>query len=141
MSNSKVNAILKLFTFEYLKTKNLIKSAEFSNYCGLLKVKNLGTYTLSKYDLLCYNKKDNKILTFDNLENVIKIIKQQNKKIIFTNGCFDILHYGHLSYLNSAKKLGDILIVGVNNDESIKKLKGEKRPIQNQATPDIPSII
>lgn len=124
--------VLSSFTFEYLKTNNLIKSAEFSNYCGLLKVKNLGTYTLSKYDLLCYKKTDNKILTFNNLENVIKIIKHQNKKIVFTNGCFDILHYGHLSYLNNAKKLGDILIVGVNSDDSIKRLKGNKRPIQTE---------
>lgn len=54
------------------------------------------------------------------------------KRIVFTNGCFDILHRGHLSYLNSAKKLGDILIVGLNSDISIKIIKGNNRPINNQ---------
>ena len=56
----------------------------------------------------------------------------KNKKIIFTNGCFDILHRGHLHYLKECKTMGDILIVGLNSDQSVKKLKGPKRPINNQ---------
>ena len=56
----------------------------------------------------------------------------QDKKIIFTNGCFDIIHAGHVRYLNSAKTLGDILIVGLNTDESVRNLKGETRPINNE---------
>ena len=74
------------------------------------------------------------------LENKIIDIKEylkkdfNNKKIIFTNGCFDILHLGHLKLLNEAKKLGDILIVGLNSDNSIKNLKGKNRPIINQKT-------
>jgi len=52
-----------------------------------------------------------------------------NKKIVFTNGCFDILHLGHVKYLEKAKKLGDILVVGVNSDDSVKRLKGKNRPI------------
>lgn len=59
-------------------------------------------------------------------------IKSENKKIVFTNGCFDILHKGHIAYLNQAKDLGDVLVVGVNSDESVKKLKGENRPINNE---------
>ncbi len=55
--------------------------------------------------------------------------KNVDKKIVFTNGCFDILHRGHVSYLNEAKSLGDILIVGLNSDASVKRLKGETRPI------------
>ncbi len=54
------------------------------------------------------------------------------KKIVFTNGCFDILHSGHIIYLYEAKKLGDILIIGLNSDNSIKRIKGEKRPIVPQ---------
>lgn len=57
---------------------------------------------------------------------------RKNKKIVFTNGCFDILHRGHLSYLNEAKSLGDILVIGVNSDKSVKRLKGENRPINNE---------
>ena len=57
----------------------------------------------------------------------------KNKKVVFTNGCFDILHVGHVRYLTTAKTFGDVLIVGLNTDESVKKLKGESRPINNQA--------
>ena len=61
-----------------------------------------------------------------------KEIRQSGKKIIFTNGCFDILHVGHVRYLTTAKSFGDILIVGLNTDESVKILKGESRPINNE---------
>ena len=64
----------------------------------------------------------------DNI-NFLKKIKEENKKIVFTNGCFDILHVGHIRYLSKAKKLGNILIVGLNSDKSVKKLKGDNRPI------------
>jgi len=65
------------------------------------------------------------------LNEVLKEIEplRGKKKIVFTNGCFDILHAGHVYYLNECKKLGDILIVGINSDSSIRRLKGEKRPI------------
>lgn len=61
-----------------------------------------------------------------------KEIRQGGKKIVFTNGCFDILHVGHVRYLTTAKSFGDILIVGLNTDESVKMLKGENRPINNE---------
>lgn len=57
---------------------------------------------------------------------------RKNKKIVFTNGCFDLLHVGHIRYLKEARKLGDYLVVGVNSDASVKELKGPTRPIQNQ---------
>jgi len=66
----------------------------------------------------------------------IKIIRQklikENKRVVFTNGCFDILHSGHVDYLTKAKSLGDILVVGLNSDKSIREIKGEKRPIVNE---------
>ncbi len=58
--------------------------------------------------------------------------KNEGKKIVFTNGCFDILHRGHVTYLNEAKKLGDLLVVGINSDASVKRLKGPERPINNE---------
>ena len=58
--------------------------------------------------------------------------KLTGKKIVFTNGCFDIIHVGHVRYLTTAKSFGDVLIVGLNTDESVRKLKGESRPINNQ---------
>lgn len=60
------------------------------------------------------------------------LAKNKGKKIIFTNGCFDILHKGHVTYLNEAKKLGDLLVVGLNSDASVKRLKGPERPINNE---------
>jgi len=58
--------------------------------------------------------------------------KQQKKKVVFTNGVFDLIHAGHVDYLTKAKALGDILIVGMNTDESVRSIKGDKRPILNQ---------
>ena len=70
---------------------------------------------------------DRKLIT-----ETCKEIRQGGKKIVFTNGCFDILHVGHVRYLTTAKSFGDILIVGLNTDESVKMLKGENRPINNE---------
>jgi D-glycero-beta-D-manno-heptose 1-phosphate adenylyltransferase len=63
---------------------------------------------------------------------VRKKLKEKNKKLVFTNGCFDILHRGHITYLKQAKSLGDYLIIGLNSDSSVKKIKGESRPLNNQ---------
>ena len=64
------------------------------------------------------------------LEDILS--KIQNKSIVLTNGCFDILHRGHVEYLNQSKKLGDILVIGINSDASIKKIKGNDRPVNNE---------
>ena len=63
--------------------------------------------------------------------SIINKIKSEGKKIVFTNGCFDLLHVGHIKYLSKAKDLGDILIIGLNSDKSVKKLKGNNRPINS----------
>ncbi len=68
-----------------------------------------------------------------NIGNVVTTLKAEGKKIVFTNGCFDILHVGHVRYLNEAKALGDILILGLNSDSSVKSLKGSNRPINNES--------
>ena len=71
-----------------------------------------------------------RFLLKDNFE-IINRIKAERKKIVFTNGCFDLLHVGHVRYLAQAKKLGDFLIIGLNSDSSVKELKGEDRPINS----------
>lgn len=68
-----------------------------------------------------------------NLSEVVESYRRQGKKIVFTNGCFDLLHIGHVRYLEEAAKLGDVLIVGINTDASVQKLKGPTRPIQNES--------
>jgi len=69
---------------------------------------------------------------FTEIKNIVNKLKKKGKKIVFTNGCFDILHTGHIKLLKKAKGLGDILIVGINKDSSIKKLKGKGRPIMDE---------
>jgi rfaE bifunctional protein nucleotidyltransferase chain/domain len=66
------------------------------------------------------------------LDSLVSSLKSQNRKIVFTNGVFDIIHRGHVAYLNEAKKLGDVLIVGLNSDSSVKQIKGDSRPINNE---------
>lgn len=73
-----------------------------------------------------------KIKTLNELIKIVQKLKSKNKKIVTTNGVFDILHLGHIKYLEQAKKLGDILIVGINTDKSVKVNKGDKRPINGE---------
>ncbi len=74
----------------------------------------------------------NTILSHEELILIRKKLAVSGKKVVFTNGCFDIIHAGHVDYLIKAKQLGDILIVAINSDESVRRIKGEKRPILNQ---------
>lgn len=71
----------------------------------------------------------NNILDIETMLKVRLELKARNKKVVFTNGCFDILHAGHVDYLSKARELGDVLIVGMNSDISVRKIKGELRPI------------
>lgn len=73
-----------------------------------------------------------KILSEDNLNILINEWREKNQKIVFTNGCFDLLHLGHIDYLAKAKDLGDKLIIGVNTDDSVRRLKGVYRPLQDE---------
>jgi D-beta-D-heptose 7-phosphate kinase/D-beta-D-heptose 1-phosphate adenosyltransferase len=72
-----------------------------------------------------------KILTWDKLQKTVDRLKAKGKKIVFTNGCFDIIHIGHVRYLKEAKALGDILIIGINSDKSVSSIK-PNRPINPQ---------
>ena len=78
------------------------------------------------------NKINSKIFSLDNLKNQVNAWKQAGKKIVFTNGCFDIIHRGHIEVLAQTAYLGDRLIIGLNSDSSIQKLKGEDRPIMTE---------
>ena len=75
---------------------------------------------------------ENKILSNDSLSKTIDLLRKSNKKVVFTNGCFDLLHPGHLKLLKKAKSFADVLIVGINSDSSVRVLKGEGRPVVNQ---------
>ena len=70
-----------------------------------------------------------KIKSLKELRRILAGLRAKGKKVVFTNGCFDLLHYGHAKYLQDAKKKGDILVVAVNSDASVKRIKGSNRPI------------
>ncbi|MDP8221632.1 MAG: D-glycero-beta-D-manno-heptose 1-phosphate adenylyltransferase [Candidatus Stygibacter frigidus] len=74
----------------------------------------------------------NKLRTWQEMSAIREELSSDNRKVVFTNGCFDILHRGHVQYLQSARELGDVLIVGLNNDDSVKRLKGKHRPVNNE---------
>ena len=117
----------------YLNNNFSINDAAIvSNLAGNIVVSKNETATITVEELNkqenLYSEKKNKIVSINELSNLLKN-QFKDKKIIFTNGCFDILHSGHIHLLKKAKALGDILIVGVNSDQSVSKLKGQKRPI------------
>jgi rfaE bifunctional protein nucleotidyltransferase chain/domain len=70
-----------------------------------------------------------RVVTRQQLVEIRRTLKNEGKRVVFTNGCFDLVHRGHVEYLRRAKALGDVLIVGLNSDASVKRIKGEKRPI------------
>ena len=75
----------------------------------------------------------NGIKTLDEIIVIRKQLQDQNKKVVFTNGCFDIIHAGHIDYISKAKTLGDVMIVGLNSDDSVQIIKGKKRPILKES--------
>ena len=115
-----------------------IKEAlKFSNYAAGVVVGKIGSATATLSEIEEYISRlhksgsDEHIKTFDEIEDIAKKAKLDGKRIVFTNGCFDILHVGHVKYLEVAKSFGDILIVGLNSDASVTRLKGPSRPINN----------
>ncbi|MGB9613180.1 MAG: PfkB family carbohydrate kinase, partial [Candidatus Margulisiibacteriota bacterium] len=108
------------------------EAATISNFAGSVVVGKIGTATCSRQELeeAIEGKEPvaKKIKLRSEIAAIARNLKNQGAKIIFTNGCFDLLHLGHVRYLREAKKLGDILIVGLNSDDSVTALKGPGRP-------------
>ena len=119
--------VLSVLVYFYLKDENMDKIVEKANIIGSYSVTFSGCLVLNR-NLIESFFHEYKILSIDNVD----LIDKFNKKIVFTNGCFDILHNGHLEYLEKSKKLGDILVIGLNSDNSVKRLKGYKRPINSE---------
>ncbi len=78
-------------------------------------------------------KENNKIITLKNMIEERRRLKQQRQRVVFTNGCFDVIHAGHIKFLAEARSMGDRLIVGLNSDDSVGRLKGPRRPINTQS--------
>ncbi|MGB5919795.1 D-glycero-beta-D-manno-heptose-7-phosphate kinase [Arcobacter sp.] len=131
------DTVLASLGYALSMTDDIFAALEFANLAAGVVVGKLGSATVTLDEIEDYKATLHKssidlhIKTVKEIKKVAKRLRKQNKKIIFTNGCFDILHKGHVSYLNNAKALGDILIVGLNSDDSVRRLKGENRPINN----------
>ena len=113
-------------------------AVQFANLAAGVVVGKIGSATttlneMAEYESQFNNSSTNQnIKTFNEINILSKELKTKGKKIVFTNGCFDLLHSGHIKYLEAAKKFGDILILGLNSDSSVSNLKGKNRPINTQ---------
>lgn len=123
------DTVIAALAFGLSSNLDIYKSASFANAAAAVVVGKIGSASATFDEILKYYNKDDK--SIDSL-SLIKSLKLLGKKIVFTNGCFDIIHKGHVEYLKKAKSFGDILVVGLNSDSSIKNLKGQNRPINNQ---------
>lgn len=117
---------------------NIEEAISFANLAAGVVVGKIGSATASLDEIYEYESSLHKssstshIKTFQEIEKLAYKFHELGKKVVFTNGCFDILHAGHVKYLEVAKSYGDVLIVGVNADSSVRKIKGPTRPINNQ---------
>ncbi len=114
------------------------EAARIANAAAAVVVGKLGSATATWDEIIAYettlhdSTTEHRIKDRGELEESLKRLKNEGKRIVFTNGCFDILHLGHVKYLEKAKSFGDVLIVGVNSDSSVRRLKGESRPVNPQ---------
>ena len=114
------------------------QAVEFANLAAGVVVGKIGSATATLDEIIEYESSLNKsssdahIKTWGEIQTLSARLKENGKKLVFTNGCFDLLHAGHVRYLETAKSFGDVLILGLNSDRSVKALKGESRPINNE---------
>jgi D-beta-D-heptose 7-phosphate kinase/D-beta-D-heptose 1-phosphate adenosyltransferase len=113
-------------------TKQIRHIQEIATAAASISISKSNTSSCTTEELLsCFPLESKTISTLEHLRERCAHYRRLGKRIVFTNGCFDILHSGHVTYLHCAKELGDILIVGINTDESIKRIKGNERPINS----------
>lgn len=123
------DTVLSAFGVSLAEGKSLAESAFVANAAAGIVVSKLGTAIVHRAELDAFLKGNSKLISHIN----ISVFKHQNvgRKVVFTNGCFDVLHQGHRKLLKEARELGDLLVVGLNSDDSIKRLKGETRPVNS----------
>ncbi|MEO1923113.1 MAG: D-glycero-beta-D-manno-heptose 1-phosphate adenylyltransferase, partial [Nautiliaceae bacterium] len=131
------DTVLASLGYYLSRNDDMIEAMHFANAAAAVVVSKIGSATVTLEEIeetkrRLDNSVDYKIVDFETIEHIANDLKNQNKKVVFTNGCFDILHLGHVKYLQKAKSLGDKLIVGVNSNESVKRLKGPERPVNDE---------
>jgi len=133
------DTVLASLGYSLALNKNIVEAIEFANLAAGVVVGKIGSATVTVGEIEDYKNYlhksdvDSHIKTTDEIQKIVFRLKEQKKKIVFTNGCFDILHKGHVQYLNTAKSFGDVLILGLNSDDSVRRLKGLSRPINGES--------
>lgn len=130
------DTVIACLALSYTMQNDLIQAAQLANIAASIVVGKLGASTISSAELrralqACQLSLEHSILTAAELKVAVDDARAHNEKIVMTGGCFDILHAGHVAYLEQAKRLGDRLVVAINDDNSVTKLKGQGRPINN----------
>ncbi|MDH4200532.1 MAG: D-glycero-beta-D-manno-heptose-7-phosphate kinase [Spirochaetia bacterium] len=132
------DTVIAALAFALACNLDIGKAVRFANAAAAVVVGKLGSATanmdeIDEYEFSTHHRNtDDRIKTLQEIILVLKNIHREEKKVVFTNGCFDILHVGHIKYLEIAKSFGDILVVGLNSDSSVKRLKGNDRPINDE---------
>ena len=130
------DTVIASLAFAYASGMDIKEAAHFANEAAAVAVSKVGSATVTLEEIAAYHdsiqplRLDDKICT---IEELLVRLKGRSEKVVFTNGCFDILHAGHVKYLQEARSFGEMLILGLNSDASVKRLKGESRPINNEA--------
>ena len=129
------DTVIASIAFALSAGKDIAQTATFANLAAGVVVGKIGSATVTLAEIEEYeaslhkSTSDAHIKSFEDIDALVRRYKDNGKKVVFTNGCFDILHVGHVKYLQIAKSFGDILIVGLNSDESVSRLKGPTRPV------------
>jgi D-beta-D-heptose 7-phosphate kinase / D-beta-D-heptose 1-phosphate adenosyltransferase len=133
------DTVLAALGFALANGTSMAEACHFANYAAAVVVGKVGSATVTLEEIDAYIASEGKttgsdgfIKTRSQIQKIAKHLRARGKKIIFTNGCFDVLHVGHVKYLEKAKSLGDVLVVGINDDQSVQRLKGPTRPINRE---------
>jgi len=129
--------VLSVFGFVVGSKNSFEDAAMIANVAAGIEVGKIGAVPISKSEILSElmggsNPLYTKIKVLDELEEILNSHRKENKKIVFTNGCFDILHIGHIEYLKFSRRQGDVLVIGLNTDRSVREQKGDKRPFVSE---------
>jgi len=129
------DTVISVFAAALAINENMKQAAKLANIAAGIVVAKVGTATASIIELESaiagHSELTSKILTLDRLKEKIDAVQQLGERVVLTNGCFDILHAGHIKYLQQAREYGSRLIIAVNSDESVARLKGPERPLNN----------
>ncbi len=132
------DTVIASLSFALASGMNIDDAARFANLAAGVVVSKIGSATASIDEIVTYESSLHQsasqvhIKSFGEIEHIVNYCRGNEKRIVFTNGCFDILHVGHVKYLQEAKSFGDILIVGLNSDDSVRTLKGPTRPVNTE---------